>query len=183
LLDFGAGSYLEGTKLGEIFNKKLKRGHDVDLSDIMNVALHNDGLVGRNKDEWDETWVSFEAATNTRNSRITSNLISLCRYSLGTADYLERVSNAINKYHKKILDKEEYTEEKLKKICRMSIHWMKLLEENGPDNTRNMIYEFLIEQKDEKLIHAKNLKIFTKKVLKLLNSKYEYLKIIFEIEA
>ncbi len=182
LLDFGAGSYLEGTKLGEIFNKKLKRGHDVDLSDIMNVALYNDGLVGRNKDEWDEAWVSFEAATNTRNSRITSNLISLCRYSLGTADYLERVSNAINKYHKKILDKEEYPTEKLKKICRMSIHWMNYLEENGPDNTRNMIYEFLLEQKDEKLIHAKNLRVFADRVLKLLNSKYEYLKIIFEIE-
>jgi len=39
----------------------------------------------------------------------------------------------------------------------------------------------LLEQKDEKLIHSKNLRSFTENVLKLLNSKYEYLKIIFEI--
>ncbi|MFW9880516.1 MAG: hypothetical protein ACFFG0_46195 [Candidatus Thorarchaeota archaeon] len=183
LLDFGAGSYLEGTKLGEIFNKKLKRGHDVDLSDIMNVALYNDGLIGRTKDEWDEAWISFEAATNTRNSRITSNIISLCRYSLGTADYLERVSKAINKFHDRILDRNEYSDEILEKICNMSIHWMKYLQENGPNSSRKMIYEFLIEQEEEKRNHANSLKLFVGKVLKLLNSKYEYQKIRFEIES
>jgi hypothetical protein len=180
LLDFGAGSYLEGTGLKEIFNKKLKRGHDVDLSDIMNVALYNDGLEGLNKTEWSEAWESFEAATNTRNSRITSNLISLCRYSLGTADYLERVSNAINKYHERIF---EYDGKSLENVCKMSIHWMKYLEENGPDKTRNMIHEFLLEQKEEKKNYAKNLLVFADKVLKLLNSKYEYAKIIFKIES
>ena len=182
LLDFGAGSYLEGTGLKEIFNKKLKRGHDVDLSDIMNVALHDVNLADRKKDEWNDTWESFEAATNTRNSRITSNLISLCRYSLGTADYLERVNYAIINNHDKILDKNEYPNDSLEKICRMSIHWMNYLKENGPGETRNMIYQFLLEQKDEKQIQAKNLRNFADNVLKLLNFKYEYLKIVFEIE-
>jgi len=175
LLDFGAGSYLEGTKLKEIFNKKLKRGHDVDLSDIINVVLYNNDL-------WNDTWESFEAATNTRNSRITSNIISLCRYSLGISDYLERVSNAINKYHGRVLDMNEYPDESIKKICNMSIHWMKYFEENGSNDTRNMINKFLLEQVDEKQIQAKNLRIFVDKLLRLLNSKYEYLKIIFEVE-
>ncbi|MEE9377391.1 MAG: hypothetical protein V3V33_05070 [Candidatus Lokiarchaeia archaeon] len=182
LLDFGAGSYLEGTGLKEIFNKKLKRGHDVDISDIMNVALHYDDIADRNKVEWNDMWESFEAATNTRNSRITSNLISLCRYSLGTADYLERVGYVIIKYHDKILDKNEYPNDSLEKICRMSIHWMDYLKENGPSETRNMIHDFLLEQKNEKQIQAKKLRNFADIVLKLLNSKYEYLKIIFEIE-
>ena len=182
LLDFGAGSYLEGTKLKEIFNKKLKRGHDVDISDIINVALYNDGSIERNKEEWNNVWESFEAATNTRNSRITSNIISLCRYSLGIADHLERTSNAIERYHDKILDKNEYPDEILKRICRTSIHWMDYLEKNGPDATRNMLHEFLIEQKDEKLNHVKNLRSFVEKILKLLNSKYEYIKVKFEIE-
>lgn len=182
LLDFGAGSYLEGTKLKEIFNKKLKRGHEGDLSDIINVALYNNSLVGRNKDEWNEVWESFEAATNTRNTLVTSNLISLCRYSLGIADYLERVSNAINEYHELTLDIKEYPDDSLKRICRMSVHWMKFLKENGPDATRKMIHLFLLEQKDEKLIHVNNLRTFAEKILNLLNSKYEYLKIKFEIE-
>ncbi|MFX1374907.1 MAG: hypothetical protein ACFFA0_03765 [Promethearchaeota archaeon] len=182
LLDFGAGSYLEGTKLKEIFNKKLKRGHDVDLSDIINVALYNDGISGRNKEEWNAVWVSFEAATNTRDTRITSNIISLCRYSLGIADHLERLSNALTKYHEKIFDKKEYPDDALKKICRTSIHWMKYLEENGSDETRNMVHEFLLEQIDEKPAHVANLRSFVRKILKLLNSKYEYLKIIYEVE-
>ncbi len=183
LLDFGAGGYLEGTELKDIFNKKLKRGHDVDLSDIMNVALYKDNLVNRDKNEWNEAWESFEAATNTRSSRITSNLISLCRYSLGTADYLVRVSNAINKYREKILDLNEYPKDNLEKICRMSIQWTKYLKENGTKKTRIMMHEFLIEQKNQKQVQAKNLRIFIKNILKLLNSKYEYQKIIFEIES
>ncbi|MFX0004876.1 MAG: hypothetical protein ACFE9C_12815 [Candidatus Hodarchaeota archaeon] len=183
LLDFGAGSYLEGTRLKEIFNKKIKRGHDVDLSDIMNVAVHNEDLLDGTNEEWNDTWESFEAATNTRNSRITSNLISLCRYSLGTADYLERVSKVINKYHERILNIEEYSDERIEKICKISIHWMKYLKENGSNNTRNMIHNFLIEQVKEKQNHANNLRIFVDKILKLLNSKYEYLKIIFEIDS
>ncbi|MFW9900960.1 MAG: hypothetical protein ACFFDY_06695 [Candidatus Thorarchaeota archaeon] len=183
LLDFGAGSYLEGTGLKEIFNKKLKRGHDVDLSDIMNVALHNRELIEGTKSEWNEVWESFDAATNTRNSRITSNLISLCRYSLGTADYLERVSNAINKHHEKILDVNEYLDRDLEKICKISIHWMEYLKENGPADTRNMIHDFLLEQIDEKKNQANNLRDFTAKVLKLLNSKYKYLNIAFDIES
>jgi len=182
LLDFGAGSYLEGTELKDIFNKMLKRGHDVDLSDIMNVALNKDNLERRDKNEWNEAWEAFEAATNTRSSRITSNLISLCRYSLGTADYLERVSKAINKYHEKILDSNEYPDQKLEKICRISLHWINFLKENGPNDTRNMIHEYLLEQKDEKQNQAKNLREFVAKLLKLLNSKYEYQKIIFEIK-
>jgi len=181
LLDFGAGSYLEGTGLKEIFNKKLKRGHDVDLSDIMNVVLNYKDITDKN--EWNEVWESFEAATNTRNSRITSNLLSLCRYSLGTADYLERVSDAINNYHKRILDINEYPDDSLEKICRVSIHWMNYLRDNGSTATRNMIHEFLLEQMDEKKLHAKNLRKFTKKILNLLNLKYEYLKIKFEIES
>lgn len=183
LLDFGAGSYLEGTELKDIFNKMLKRGHDVDLSDIVNVALYNDKLTNQNKNEWNEAWESFEATTNTRSSRITSNLISLCRYSIGTADYLIRVSNVIDKYHEKILDLNVLPTDYLEKICRISIHWSKYLKENGTNKTRNMIQEFLIEQKDQKQVQAKNLRTFVKSVLKLLNSKYKYQKIVFEIES
>jgi hypothetical protein len=182
LLDFGSGSFLEGTRLKEIFNKKLKRGHDVDLSDIINVALNNNGISGKNKDEWNDGWESFEAVTNARNSRITSNIISLCRYSFGIADHLERVGIALEKYHDKMFDKSEYPDEALKRICRTSIHWMQYLERNGPDATRIMLHEFFLKQKDEKPLHITNLRAFAKNVLKLLNSKYEYLKVVFEVE-
>jgi hypothetical protein len=46
-----------------------------------------------------------------------------------------------------------------------------------------MIHDFLLEQVKEKHKQAINLRKFADKVLKLLNSKYEYLKIIFEIES
>ncbi len=96
---------------------------------------------------------------------------------------MDRVSNAIDKYHKKILDENEYPDESIEKISKMSIHWMKFLEENGPRDTRNMIHEFLLEQIAEKRQQANNLKRFTEKILSLLNSKYEYVKIKFEIES
>ncbi|MHA2326028.1 MAG: hypothetical protein ACXACB_11545, partial [Promethearchaeota archaeon] len=65
---------------------------------------------------------------------------------------------------------------------RASIHWIQYLEKNGPEETRNMLHKFLLEQKDERPNHVKNLRSFAKNVLKLLNSKYEYLKIVFEVE-
>jgi hypothetical protein len=182
LLDFGAGSYLEGSSLKEIFDKKIKRGHDVDLSDIINVAMVNNGIDGVHKDEWLDAWNSFEQAANTRNTRTTSNLISICRFSFAIADHLEKVGEVIKKYKNLILDSSKYSDEKIKSLCNISIHWEEYYNTHSIDDTRKMIYDFYEEQVREKPIHAQNLRIFANKILKLLNSKYSYLKIIFEIE-
>jgi hypothetical protein len=182
LLDFGAGSYLEGSSLKEIFDKKIKRGHDVDLSDIINVAMVNNSIDGIHKNEWLDAWNSFEQAANTRNTRTTSNLISICRYSFAIAEHLEKVGEAIKKYKDIILDKSKYPDEKIKSLCRISTHWEKFLDVNGVDEARKMIHEFYDEQAEEKPLYAQNLKKFAKNLLELLNSKYEYLNVIFEIE-
>jgi len=187
LLDFGAGSYLEGSSLKEIFQKKLKRGHDVDLSDIINVIMVN-GADGKyigdetREQKWHNAWKAFEEAANTRNTRTTSNLISLCRVSLGNADHLERVSSTIKKYNDIIFDKLEYPDKELDRICRTSIHWKNYLKDHGPDATREILYIFYHKQVEEKLNHAKNLRNFVKKLLDLLSSKYQHLKVIFDIE-
>lgn len=182
LLDFVNENYFEGTNLREIFIKKLKRGFDVDLNDLINVVLYSNELNKNHTDEWNNVWESFEATTNTRSSRITSNIISFCRYSEGIADHIDRISIVLNKYHDKIFNKNNYPDEALERICRSSINWQKYLEKNGPEATRNMLHEFIIEQRDEKPKHVINLRSFTQNVLKLLNSKYEYIKIVFEVE-
>lgn len=183
LLDFGAGSYLEGSSLKDIFDKKIKRGHNVDLSDIINVAMINDGYEGSHREEWLEAWISFEQAANTRNTRTIANLISLCQYSLGIADYFEKLSGSLNKYNNLILDKKKYSEEKIALMCRISIHWENYFKESGLEKTRRLIHKFYHEQGIEKSVHAKNLKNFASKILDLLNSRYNHLKVKFEIES
>ena len=183
LLDFGAGSYLEGSSLKEIFDKKIKRGHDVDLSDIINITMINDGNGGLHREEWSEAWTSFEQAANTRNTRTTANLISLCQYSLGIANYFERLSKVLNRYNDLILDKSKYSDENIARMCKISIHWENYLKENGSDKTRKMIHKFYRQQGKEKSVHAQNLKDFAVKLLGLLNSRYDYLKVKFEIES
>ncbi len=182
LMDFGAGAYLEGSSLKQIFSKKIKRGHNVDLSDIINVAMVNDGIEGIHKDEWLDAWSAFEEAANTRNSRTTSNLISLCRYSYAIADHLDRVAEALNKYNDLIFDENKYPDEKIKWCCRTSIHWEAFLKEKGPKDARKMLHEFYHQEAVEKPIHAQNLRNFANKVLTLLNFKYEYLHVKFEIQ-
>ncbi len=182
LLDFGAGAYLEGTSLRQIFNKKLKRGHNVDISDVINVAMVNNGIDGPHKEEWLDAWNAFKEAANTRNTRIISNLITLCRTALAIADHLERVSKAIEKYNDILYDKEEYSDEDIKNVCRTSIHWQEYMKTNGPEATRDMIHEFLHEQIDEKIQHAKNLRNLSKIVIALINSKIQHLNIIVEVE-
>ncbi len=180
LLDFGAGSYLEGTSLKQVFQKKIKRGHDVDLSDVINVIMVNGGP---HEEEWLNAWNAFEEAANTRNTRITSNLISLCRYLFTIADYLERVGQTLTKHNDLIFDKEKYPDERLQGIGKISIHWLDYLDSNGPEKTREMLHDFYHEQADLKPQQAKNLRVFAEKLLKLLNSKYQHLKIAFEIET
>jgi hypothetical protein len=187
LLDFGAGSYLEGGSLKQIFQKKIKRGHEVDLSDLINVVMVKgmDEKIQEKESrekEWKTSWEAFEAAANMRNTRTTSNIISLCRYALAIADHIDRVSQAIVKYNDLIFDKSVFPDEQLKKNCLNSIHWLSHLKTYGSDEARKMFHEFYHEQAKLKIIHAKNLRNFAPNLLKLLNSKYTHLKIVFEIE-
>ncbi|MHA1293078.1 MAG: hypothetical protein ACTSQJ_10450 [Promethearchaeota archaeon] len=182
-MDFGNCSYLDGSDLKAIFKKKLKRGHDVDLSDIINVAMELYNTQGKFSEDWKGAWEAVEESANTRNARIVSNLISLCRYALGIADYIERSGNTIKKYHQLIYDKSEYPDDHLKRICRYSPHWTGYLYNNGPKATRSLIYSYLIEQQTIKRKHSKNLRNFAGDVLNLINSKLSYIKIIIEINS
>jgi len=181
LLDFGGGSFLEGSSLKSIFQKKIKRGHDVDLSDIINVAMIFNKANGYSTDEWKYAWEAFEEATNTRSKRNTSNIISLCRYANGISDYIERVGNALIKYHSNIFDISYYPNEKIRRTCQYSIHWTKYLKRHGFDITRELLHNFTFKQGHIKIYYAKNLRNFAANLLNLLNSKYEHLKLLFEI--
>ncbi|MBY8981364.1 MAG: hypothetical protein KGD57_00315 [Candidatus Lokiarchaeota archaeon] len=181
LLDFANGSHLEGTHLENILKKKLLRGHDVDLSDIINIAMVQNKIDEKQSSEWIISFKAIEESANTRDSRIISNMISLCRYAYAICDYLKLVGNAIKKYKNLIFDRKEYSNEQIKKICRYSPYWMGYFINNGSEATRSMIYSYLIRQQNVKLIYSRNLKNFTDNVLKILNSKFTYVKILFEI--
>ena len=183
VLDFGLGGYLEGSTLRDIFKKKLRRGHNVDLSDIINVAIVNnrEGDDYLDKD-WVEAWNTFEESANIRGMRSTSNLISLCRYSFGIADYLERVSMAIDKYKNTVLNKSEYSDKKIIRVCENSSHFLSNHLKLEPISTRNRIYHNLTKQKIRKLEYVNNLRNFANKVLEMLNTKFKQGKIIFEVE-
>ena len=182
-LDFGGGSYLDGTKLIDIFNKKLKRGHDVDISDIINVAMVFNKSEGFAVDAWYEGWEAFEESANTRSTRTISNMITLIRHSFSIVDYLERIGNILLKLHDLIFDQTIYPNEKIVKITRVSVHWQKYLRRHGPDITRELIHNYIFEQGHFKIYYSKNLRHFAERVLKLLNSKVKNVKVIFEIEG
>ena len=176
-MDFGLGSYLEGPGLKNIVKKKLTRGHDVDLSDIINTAIVNNIPISDNDED---PWRAIVECSNTRHSRTTSNIISLCRLSYGVARYIKRVGLAIKKYKNIFKDDEIFSDNKVIKICKVSSHWLSE-KFDSPDITRRKIYNNLIKQEKKKLLYANTLYIFADHVLNLLNSKYKYLKIIFEI--
>ncbi|MFO8017883.1 MAG: hypothetical protein R6U96_04565 [Promethearchaeia archaeon] len=181
-MDFGSGSFLEGATLKNIFDKKLRRGHDVDLSDVINVAMVQYKNAENTTEDWKESWEAIEAVANTRSSRTISNMISLCRYAYAIADYIERVASAIRKYNKTIFDKQKYPNKALKRICRYSTHWMGYLMNNGAESTRSMIYSYLLEQQNLKQKYASNLRRFADEVLALINTKLSYAGIKIKIQ-
>ena len=182
VLDFCNGCYLEGSALKDIFKKKLKRGHDVDLSDIINVAIVNNKERGELHEDWINVWSAFEESANTRSSRITSNIISLCRFSHGIADYLERIGRVIGKYSKLVLEESKYSDRKIIHVCKVSSHYLRQSSTFKPKITRNRIYSNLAKQKIKKQEYANSLRNFANKVLDLLNSKYQHSEVMFEIE-
>ncbi len=181
-LDFANGSYLEGSDLKDEIKKKMKRGHDVDLSDIINIAILKNKDDGEEEEDWRRAWEGIEESLTVRDSRIISNSISLCRYAYAIADYIEKVGLAITKFSLFIFDKNEFPNDKISQICRYSAHWTGYLINHGLEATRSMIYSYLIEQQGAKREHSRNLKNFAKKVLDFLNSKLDHVKIIVEIE-
>ncbi len=181
ILDFGAGSFLEGSNLKDIFSKKIKRGHDVDISDMINVAIVMNGKNNDSEREWQQAIEALEEGANTRSTRTTSNLISLVRYSLGISQHLMRVAKVLEKYNDLILDEKKYSDEKIKEIGKISIHWQEYLEANGPIKTRALIHDFYHEQVEEKSQQAMNLKNFAREILDILNSKYKHLKVKFNV--
>ncbi|TFG21685.1 MAG: hypothetical protein EU529_12800 [Promethearchaeota archaeon] len=180
-MDFGNCSYLDGCSLKDIFHKKLKRGHDVDLSDIINIALVQNKKYNTSE-EWENSWKAIKEAINTRSKRTISNLISLCKYASAIADYIERVGDSIHMYKKLIFDKSMFPNSKLEEICHFSSHWTGYFHNNGPESTRSLIYSYLIEQQNKRIFYAENLRDFVREVLNYLNYKFQYAKIVFEIE-
>ena len=182
LLDFGSGSFLDGPTLKDIFKKKLQRGHNVDLSDIINVAIVNNTDDNYLNKDWVTAWSAIEESANTRSTRITSNIISLCRYSFWITDYLKRVSNVIGKYQYIVLENSKYSDKEILRVCRISSHHLHFNLSLEPNATRNRIFNNLTKQKIRKRQYSRNLREFAYKVLEILNSKYKNAKVIFEIE-
>ncbi|NVM54301.1 MAG: hypothetical protein HWN66_11420 [Candidatus Helarchaeota archaeon] len=176
-MDFGSGSYLEGSNLKAIIKKKLTRGHDVDLSDIINVAIVNKIPESRNKNS---PWSAFEEAANLRHRRVNSNLISFSRYAHGVADYLGRVSESIALFKGLVKHQFYIPDQNIMKICKISSHWLSTQIPDGADATRQRIYSNLARQQRKKLQYSVNLRDVAYRVIELLNSKH--IDIVFEIE-
>jgi len=175
-LDFGSGSYLEGSSLKANLKKKIIRGYDVDLSDIINTAIPNN--IPESNDE-DSPWAAFKECCNMRHSRVTANLISLCRYSRGIAHYLKRVGKSIQMFKETVKNPLYIPNQEILTICRISTHSLKLGGMDSPDVTRERIYNNLIKHEQRKIQYSNNLQDFAQRVLNFLNQKYD--KIAFEI--
>ncbi|MGV9197975.1 MAG: hypothetical protein ACOC44_05030 [Promethearchaeia archaeon] len=182
LLDFGGGSYLKGSSVQSIIAKKIKRGHNVDLSDIVNVAMVHNKAEKYCTDTWKKCWQSIDEAANSRSTRIISNLISLSLYSYAIAGYIQRVGDVLIDKHNLIFDKSRYPDPELEAFCRVSIHWQDYLKTHGPDLTRELIHEYIFEQGYLKKYYAKNLKDFADKIVNLVNEKLKMFKVMIEID-
>jgi len=181
-LDFGCGSYLEGSSIKDVLKKKVMRGHDVDISDIINVAMVFNKPSGDCVSFWKDSWSAFEENANTRNKRIISNIITLCRYSYAIASHLNRVGRVLVKFHYQIFDCVNNPDPKIEKICKVSSHWQHYLKTHGYDITRELIHEFILQQGHLKRYYSRNLKNFADKILELLNSKLIHNKVIIDFE-
>lgn len=175
-LDFGAGAYLEGSSLKDNLKKKLYRGLDVDLSDIINTAILNN--IPESPDE-SSPWAAVKECCNMYHSRVISNIISLCRFSKGIAGYLERVGRSIRMFKETVKNPNNIPNQDILMICRVSSHLLRADDKSTPESTRERIYGNLVVQEQRKIEYSNNLRQFGDRVLNLLNQKF--VETVFEI--
>jgi hypothetical protein len=175
-LDFGAGAYLEGSSLKDNLKKKMYRGLDVDLSDIINTAILNNIPESPNESS---PWAAFKECCNMRHSRVISNTISLCRFSRGIAGYLERVGRSIQMFKETVKNPNNIPNQDILMICRVSSHLLKVEDMSTPESTRDRIYKNLVVQEQRKIEYSNNLRQFGDRILELLNQKF--VETVFEI--
>ncbi|MFO8017035.1 MAG: hypothetical protein R6U96_00225 [Promethearchaeia archaeon] len=181
-MDFGGGSYLESSSVQSIIAKKIKRGHNVDLSDIVNVAMVHNKAAKYCTETWERCWQSIDEAANSRSTRVISNLISLSLYSYAIASYIQRVGRVLVERHNLIFNTSHYPDSELEVFCRVSMEWQDYLKTHGPDLTRELIHEYIFEQGYLKKYYAKNLKDFAEKIITLVNEKLKMFNVIIEID-
>ena len=175
-LDFGAGAYLEGSSLKDNIKKKIYRGLDVDLSDIINTAIANN--IPESTDEL-SPWAAFKECCNMHHSRVISNIISLCRFSRGIAGYLERVGRSIRLFKETVKNQKYIPNQDILMICRVSSHSLRIDDMSNPDSKRERIYNNLVVQEQRKIEYSNNLRKFADRVLYFLNQKF--VETVFEI--
>ncbi len=179
----GVDAAVEGVGLKGILSWKFRRCHDVDISDIINVALK--GYLNIDQDDIVHPWRAVMEALWRGGKDDIGHLITVSQHAFAIANHLRSVGLALEEHVADFLDKNHINTAQIEEIYNKqtpishkllgSINWEPF--KRGSASTikqmRKELYSFFLNQSEKRLNYASRLKTFAHALVWSLNAKFK----------
>ncbi|MHA1682149.1 MAG: hypothetical protein ACTSUE_14520 [Promethearchaeota archaeon] len=189
--DFGgAEAAVEGPGLKGIIKKKFLRCHDVDINDILNVAIR--GYLNIDEDEENHPWRAVMETLWRGGEEDVSHVISVCQYAFSIAQHYRNVGHALEKHVKDFLVRKQVSDEEIRKIYNThtpvlvkssSYYWEPFGKGDATSikEMRHELYNFFLKQAEDRVHYGSRLNTFAHALNWALNKRFRRQKIKFFI--
>ncbi len=110
----GTDQAVYGIGLKNIVKKKLSRCHEVDISDVINIALS--GYFNIDEEEERHPWRAVMEVLNRNSVDDCAHIILICQYSFAILEYYRNLGRTLETHAVDFLDKNLYDDESIKEI-------------------------------------------------------------------
>ncbi len=178
----GVDATLEGPGLKQILKFKFYRCHDVDISDIINVALM--GLLNIDEDEADHPWRAVMETLWRASSVDVAHVITICRYAYAVAEHIQNVSHVLKKHVQDFFVPKIFPDEEIKIIYGMQTpvipgkthyYWEPFEAGTATDvkEMRKELYRFFREEAQRRMFYSSRLRSFAHTLVWALNWRFK----------
>ncbi|MBN2151862.1 MAG: hypothetical protein JW839_10475 [Candidatus Lokiarchaeota archaeon] len=187
----GVGPAVEGPGLKGIVKKKLDRCHEVDISDVINVAIA--GHLNIDEDEPRHPWRAVMEILNRISADDCAHLILVCQYAFSIVQYYRDVGQALETHTPGFLSKKVFSDEEIKGIYMkqtpvvagggQSYFWEPFIRGSASTVTemRRELYNYFTREGWKRILNGSRLNTFAHALNWSMNRRYRRQRVRFVI--
>ncbi|NMC08235.1 MAG: hypothetical protein GYA24_23715 [Candidatus Lokiarchaeota archaeon] len=184
----GVGATLEGPGLKAILKFKLFRCHDVDVSDIINVALM--GLLNIDEEEPEHPWRAIMETMWRASSTDITHIITIVQHAYSIGAHLQKLSHVLKDHVQDFLIPHKIADEVIKTLYGVATpiipggaryNWVPFEAGTATDvkDMRKELYRFFREEASRRMFYSSRLRSFAHTLAWSLNRRFKASKIKF----
>ncbi len=184
----GADATLDGPGLKAILKFKFFRCHDIDINDIINVAIM--GLLNIEEDEPNHPWRAVMETLWRGGMDDIAHLIAICQHSFPIATHILKVANALKEHVQDFFIPNVFPDEEIKRIYSMQTpvipggthyYWEPFQAGTSTDvkEMRKELYRFFLDEAEKRFYYGSRVRSFGHTLVWALNRRFKPSKVRF----